>query len=91
MIADAEQWGEGSHADRLERIIARAKQADRLEAQLARECEKRQALELKLKRLEQAQGEQRLRPSQRPRLRLSRLCLLMSLAGLIGAMFLMLS
>ena len=57
MIADAEQWGEGSHADRLERIIARAKQADRLEAQLARECEKRQALELKLKRLEQAQGE----------------------------------
>ena len=30
MIADAEQWGEGSHADRLERIIARAKQADRL-------------------------------------------------------------
>ncbi len=53
-VSDAEQWGEGSHADRLERIIARAKQADRLEAQLARECEKRQALELKLKRLEQA-------------------------------------
>ena len=35
MISDAEQWGEGSHADRLERIIARAKQADRLERQLA--------------------------------------------------------
>ncbi len=34
MVADAEQWGEGSHADRLERIIARAKQADRLEGQL---------------------------------------------------------
>ena len=52
MISDAEQWGEGSHADRLERIIARAKQADRLEAQLARECEKRQRLELELKRLQ---------------------------------------
>ena len=52
MIADAEQWGEGSHADRLERIIARAKQADRLEAQLARECEKRQRLELELKGLQ---------------------------------------
>ena len=25
MVSDAEQWGEGSHADRLERIIARAK------------------------------------------------------------------
>ena len=46
MVSDVEQWGEGSHADRLERIIARAKQADRLEAQLARECEKRQRLEL---------------------------------------------
>ena len=48
MVSDVEQWGEGSHADRLERIIARAKQADRLEAQLARECEKRQRLELEL-------------------------------------------
>jgi len=54
MIGTAEQWGEGSHADRLERIIARALQADKLEAQLARECEKRQALELRLKRLESA-------------------------------------
>ncbi len=52
MVSDAEQWGEGSHADRLERIIARAKQADRLEAQLARECEKRQRLELELNRLQ---------------------------------------
>ena len=50
MVSDVEQWGEGSHADRLERIIARAKQADRLEAQLARECEKRQRLELELTR-----------------------------------------
>ena len=50
MVSDAEQWGEGSHADCLERIIARAKQADRLEAQLARECEKRQRLELELTR-----------------------------------------
>ncbi|MGD1866117.1 MAG: protelomerase family protein [Phormidesmis sp.] len=50
MVADADQWGEGSHADRLERIIARAKQADRLEAQLARECEKRQRAELDLKK-----------------------------------------
>lgn len=62
-IADAGLWGEGSHADRLERIVARAKQADRLEAQLARECEKRQALELKLKRLERAQGEQTVEPA----------------------------
>lgn len=54
MVADAERWGEGSHADRLERIIARAKQADKLEAQLARECEKRQRLELELKRLQSA-------------------------------------
>ena len=54
MIGDAEQWGEGSHADWLERIIARAKHADKLEAQLARECEKRQRAELALKRLEQA-------------------------------------
>ena len=52
MVSDAEQWGEGSHADRLERIIARAKQADRLERQLARECEKRQKLELELKRVQ---------------------------------------
>ncbi len=54
MIGDAVQWGEGSHADRLERIIARAKQADRLERQLAIECEKRLRAELDLKRLEQA-------------------------------------
>ena len=46
MIADSGEWGEGSHADRLERIIARAKQADRLERQLALECEKRQRAEL---------------------------------------------
>ena len=52
MIGDAEQWGEGSHADRLERIIARAKQADKLERQLAIECEKRQRLELELKRVQ---------------------------------------
>ena len=52
MIGDAERWGEGSHADRLERIIARAELADRLERQLARECEKRQRLELELKRLQ---------------------------------------
>ena len=32
MISDAEQWGEGSHADRLERIIAGAKQTKKLEA-----------------------------------------------------------
>ena len=50
MVSDAERWGEGSHADRLERIIARAEMADRLERQLARECEKRQRLELELKR-----------------------------------------
>jgi hypothetical protein len=53
MVGNAAQWGEGSQADRLERIIARALQADKLEAQLARECEKRLALELKLKQLEQ--------------------------------------
>ena len=52
MISDAEQWGEGSHADRLERIIARAKQADKLERQLAIECEKRQRAELELKRVQ---------------------------------------
>ena len=52
VIGDAERWGEGSNVDRLERIIARAELADRLERQLARECEKRQALELKLSRLE---------------------------------------
>ncbi len=57
MIGDAEQWGEGSHADRLERIIARAQQADRLERQLALECEKRQRLEFELRRLKQSQGE----------------------------------
>ena len=54
MVSDAERWGEGSHADRLERIIARAELADRLERQLARECEKRQRLELELKRLQNA-------------------------------------
>ncbi|MGI8935210.1 MAG: protelomerase family protein, partial [Phormidesmis sp.] len=54
VIGDAELWGEGSNADRLERIIARAKQADRLERQLAIECEKRLRAELDLKRLEQA-------------------------------------
>ena len=52
MISDAEQWGEGSHADCLERIIARAKQADKLERQLAIECEKRQRAELELKRVQ---------------------------------------
>ena len=57
MIGDAEKWGEGSHADRLERIIARAEQADRLERQLARECEKRQKAELELKRLQWVQSE----------------------------------
>jgi len=51
MIADAALWGEGSHADRLERIIARAHQADKLERQLAIECEKRQRLEFELRRL----------------------------------------
>ena len=66
MIGDVVQWGEGSHADRLERIIARAKQADRLEAQLARECEKRQRAELALKRLEQAQGKPAAKPSVEP-------------------------
>ena len=54
MVSDAERWGEGSHADRLERIIARAEIADRLERQLARECEKRQGVELELKRLQSA-------------------------------------
>ena len=54
MVSDAERWGEGSHADRLERIIARAEMADRLERQLARECEKRQRLELELKRSQTA-------------------------------------
>jgi hypothetical protein len=58
MVSDAEQWGEGSHADRLERIIARAKQADKLERQLARECEKRQQLELQVKRLQMKLDEQ---------------------------------
>ena len=52
VIGDAERWGEGSNVDRLERIIARAELADRLERQLARECEKRQVLELKLSQLE---------------------------------------
>jgi len=54
MIGDVEQWGEGSQAERLERIIARAKQADRLERQLAIECEKRQRAELDLKRLKKS-------------------------------------
>lgn len=56
MIGDAEHWGEGSYADRLERIIARAELADKLERQLVRECGKRQALELRLKRLEESQS-----------------------------------
>ena len=55
MVSDADRWGEGSHADRLERIIAKAEMADRLGAQLARECEKRQRLELELLRLRDAQ------------------------------------
>ena len=54
MIGDSERWGEGSHADRLERIIARAELADRLERQLARECEKRQKIELELNRLQES-------------------------------------
>ena len=54
MVGDAERWGDGSHADRLERIIARAEMADKLERQLARECEKRQRAELELKRLQNA-------------------------------------
>jgi hypothetical protein len=54
MISDAEKWGEGSNADRLERIIAKAMQADKLAAQIARECEKRQRLELELNRLQAA-------------------------------------
>jgi hypothetical protein len=53
-IADAEKWGEGSNAERLERIIAKALQADKLAAQLARECEKRQRLELTLNRMQSA-------------------------------------
>ncbi|MFK8185439.1 MAG: protelomerase family protein [Phormidesmis sp.] len=64
MIGDAARWGEGSHADRLERIIARAELADRLERQLARECEKRQALELQLKRLQEKGTAQPVRPEQ---------------------------
>ena len=52
MIGDATQWGEGSHADRLERIIARALQADKLERRLALECEKRQKVEADNKRLQ---------------------------------------
>jgi hypothetical protein len=53
-IADAERWGEGSNAERLERIIAKALQVDKLAAQLARECEKRQRLELTLNRMQSA-------------------------------------
>ena len=53
-IADANQWGEGTHADRLDRIIARAKQADKLERQLADERDKRQKAERDLSRLQQA-------------------------------------
>lgn len=55
-VSNAEEWGEGSHADRLIRIVAKAKQAKRVEAQLARECEKRQRLELQLKQLQEAQA-----------------------------------
>jgi hypothetical protein len=54
MISDAEKWSEGSNADRLERIIAKAMQADKIAAQLAHECEKRQRLELELSRLQAA-------------------------------------
>ena len=53
VIGDVELWGEGSHTDRLERIIARASQADKLETQLAREREMRQRLELKLKQCQE--------------------------------------
>ena len=52
MIGDEAQWGEGSHVDRLERTIACAHQADKLERQLARECEKRQKAELNVNRLQ---------------------------------------
>ena len=41
-----------SHTDRLERIIAKAMQAERLEKQLARECEKRQQLAFQLQSLQ---------------------------------------
>lgn len=58
MVGDAGRWGEGSHADRLERIIARVRRAEdkvkRLEGQLARECEKRNRAELELKRLQKS-------------------------------------
>ena len=57
--------GEGSHADRLEHIIACAGLADRLERQLARECEKRQQLELELKRL-QEKGNAQLVRAEKP-------------------------
>ena len=53
-----ENWQGSSDNERLVRVIARAREANsleektsRLEAQLARECEKRQRLELELKRL----------------------------------------
>lgn len=65
MIADAEQWGEGSHADRLERIIADAKRLEFVEKQLARECEKRQKAELDVKRL-QNRLEKQLEPEYEP-------------------------
>ena len=61
VIGDIELWGEGSHTDRLERIITRALQADKLKAQLARECEKRQRLELELKRLKE--GSKQIKPT----------------------------
>ena len=72
MVGDAERWGEGSHADRLERIIARAEMADRLERQLARECEKRQKAEFELKRLQANSEKQRELQVERLQNRLKR-------------------
>lgn len=67
MVANTEQWGEGSHADRLERIIAQASKAKDLEKQLARECEKRQKAELDLKRLQQATSKgEAIAPDEQP-------------------------
>lgn len=56
-ITDAERWGKGTQADKLSKIVATAKKSDRLSAQLARECEKRQKLELEIAQLRAAQGE----------------------------------
>jgi hypothetical protein len=66
-ISDAQRWGEGSNAARLERIVAKAMQVDKLAAQLARECEKSQRLELALKRLQQAQE----KPVEKPAVRVT--------------------